>query len=254
MSSGTTSRATAVLSLPVRIGRRLRDLLLPRQCPWCNGPLDSGGDVLACTACRPRIQPIRPPVCRICGVPFAAGDGGVACADCVKHPPAFDMLRGAVAYSGAVAETIKKLKYYRYTGSLRALALVLRAVETLGLDWTAYDAIVPVPLHPDRLAERRFNQALLLARDLGPGKPPLQPEWLARVRHTSPQAKMTDKQRRENVKRAFAVPPDAPVAGRTILLIDDVASTGATLHECAKALKRAGAVRVDAAVIARAIR
>ncbi|HPQ70369.1 MAG TPA: ComF family protein [bacterium] len=254
MSGGTTSRSTAALSLTARLFRRLNELLTPRQCPWCNGPLGRDGDALGCAKCRARIQPIRPPLCRVCGLPFAAGDGGALCADCAKKRPAYDMLRGTVTYAGAAAKTIKELKYYRYTGSLHALARVLRAVEELGVRWDDYDALVPVPLHPKRLAERHFNQARLLARHLGPGVPPVQTAWLERARPTPPQAQLTDKERHKNVKHAFVVPAGADVAGRAILLIDDVASTGATLHECAKILKRAGAVRVDAAVVARAVR
>jgi len=254
MSGGTTSRSTAALSLTARFLRRLNDLLTPRQCPWCNGPLGHDGDALGCADCRPRIQAIRPPLCAVCGLPFAAGDGGALCADCAKKRPAYDMLRGAVTYAGAATQAIKELKYQRRTGGLRALARVLRAVERLGVRWRDYDALVPVPLHPARLAERRFNQARLLAEHLGPGLPPVRAAWLERARPPPPQAQLTDKERKKNVRHAFVVPPGAPVAGRTILLIDDVASTGATLHECAKALKRAGAARVDAAVVARAVR
>ena len=111
------------------------------------------------------------------------------------------------------------------------------------------DLIVPVPLHPKRLKQRGFNQALLLARAFP--EVPLGREAVVRVRHTVPQVELKPKERRDNVKGAFAVPDPALVKGKNVLLLDDVYTTGATVRECAKVLRRAGARRVDVLTVAR---
>lgn len=129
---------------------------------------------------------------------------------------------------------------------------MLLLVDNYGINWPEYDAVLPVPLHPTRLRERRFNQVLLLLAQMPQYDLPVQSEWLLRVRNTLPQAELSAKQRRENVKNAFAVAPGIKLDNQRILLVDDVASTGSTLHECAKACKDAGAEIVDAAVVARA--
>jgi ComF family protein len=111
------------------------------------------------------------------------------------------------------------------------------------------DLVAPVPLHPKRLRARGFNQALLLARGLS--DTPVAREALTRVRHTAPQVGLNPKERRENVKGAFAVPEPAGVKGKNVLLLDDLYTTGATVRECARVLRRAGAHRVDVLTVAR---
>jgi len=117
----------------------------------------------------------------------------------------------------------------------------------------AYALLVPVPLHPSRLRWRGFNQALLLARPLARrGRVRLAPFALARTRPTAPQVGLNDKERQENIAGAFTVRDPVLVRGRSILLIDDVYTTGATVNECARVLRGAGARRVDVLVLARA--
>ncbi|MHA1568658.1 MAG: ComF family protein, partial [Alphaproteobacteria bacterium] len=172
--------------------------------------------------------------------------------DCEKKKPAFDHLRGVVTYDSLVAHTIKSFKYHRDITLTRALARVLYKVQDFGIIWRNYDVILPVPLHPARLRERRFNQALLLLWEMPLARLPLQVDWLRRVRETEPQANLPADQRHENVKGAFATADGLSLTGMRVLVVDDVASTGATLHECSKACKKAGAAVVDAAVVARA--
>lgn len=236
-----------------RVTRRLLDLLYPRICPWCRIALTAADSSFACRRCAQRVVRIAPPFCLVCGAPVEAGEASRVCAACEKMRPAYDRLRGVVVYDPAVAAAIKSFKYQRDVTLARALARVLHGVSGSGLRWNDYDAIIPVPLHPVRLRERRFNQALLLLRELPDSRSlPIRPDLLQRVRHTTPQAELSAKERRENVKGAFAVTPETSLTDLRVLLVDDVASTGSTLHECAKVCKQAGAAAVDAAVVARA--
>jgi ComF family protein len=147
-----------------------------------------------------------------------------------------------------VAEAIKKLKYSRRMDILPVMQHWLTRPACRELV-DAAEVLVPVPLHTRRLKERGFNQAVLLAQAF-PEKP-LARETLVRVRHTPPQTGLNPKERRENVRKAFAVPRPEEVKGKTILLVDDVYTTGATVRECAKVLLKAGAREVNVLTVAR---
>jgi ComF family protein len=200
-----------------------------------------------------RIQFLDGPVCDGCGAPFDYDPGpGVRCAACMARPRAFDAARAACLYEETSREPILKLKHADRSdlAPLFARWLSRAAAELLA----EADAVVPVPLHRWRLLRRRYNQAAEIARPLARlhGLAYL-PDALVRPRATESQAGRSGSGRRRNVAGAFAVRAGGgpQVAGRRILLVDDVMTTGATLEACARALKRAGAARVDAAVIAR---
>ena len=248
-------RLTLAYPLWRRVLRHFFELFFPPACPWCGATLVKNSGPWACPACAETVRPITAPFCRICGIPFAAGEEPRTCAKCLSNPPLFDHLRGVVPYTPLVAQAIHSFKYNRNLTRAHALAGVLMSVETLGLRWSGYDAVIPVPLHPHRLRQRRFNQAALLLWDLPLAfQLPIRLDWLVRVRDTSAQANLDAAGRHENIKGAFALTPQAEVRGLKVLLVDDVASTGATLHECAKVLKKSGgAAQVDAAVVARAL-
>jgi ComF family protein len=193
------------------------------------------------------------PVCDGCGAPFDYDPGpGVRCAACMARPRAFDAARAACLYDEVSRDPILKLKHADRTdlAPLFARWLSRAAAELI----EQADAIAPVPLHPLRLLKRRYNQAAEVARPLArlSGAPYL-PDALVRRRATATQAGRSGSGRRRNVAGAFEVPPArrAQVEGRRILLIDDVMTTGATAEGCARALKAAGAARVDLAVLAR---
>jgi ComF family protein len=198
-----------------------------------------------------RIRFIDGPVCDGCGAPFEYDAGPqVRCAGCMARPHAFDSARAACLYDEASRDPILKLKHADRTdlAPLFARWLSRAAAELL----EQAEAIAPVPLHPLRLVKRRYNQAAEVARPLARlcGLDYL-PDALVRRRATRTQGGKSASGRRRNVAGAFEAPRRHLVEGRRILLVDDVMTTGATLDGCARALKAAGAARVDVAVLAR---
>ena len=196
-----------------------------------------------------RIHFLDGPVCDGCGLPFAY-ETHDRCPSCLAEPHAFDAARAACLYDEASREPILKLKHADRLDLAPLFARWLsRAARPLIED---ADAIAPVPLHPMRLISRRFNQAAEIARPLAAltGLRYL-PDALVRKRATETQGGKSGSGRKRNVAGAFDVPRPEQVRGLRILLIDDVLTTGATADGCARALKRAGAARVDLAVVAR---
>ena len=238
----------------VKPGPRLRslwrgalDAVFPPQ-SIDGGPALAGG--LSAQAWS-RIAWLDGPVCDGCGVPFEY-ELGVRCAACLARPRAFDRARAACLYDETSREPILKLKHADRLDLAPLFARWLSRAAAGLLDEA--DAIAPVPLHPSRLLSRRYNQAAEIARPLSrlSGVPYL-PDALIRRRATDTQGGKSGVGRRRNVAGAFEVPGGRArqVAGKRILLVDDVMTTGATAAGCARALKAAGAVRVDVAVVAR---
>ncbi|RAK65545.1 ComF family protein [Phenylobacterium kunshanense] len=198
-----------------------------------------------------RIHFLDGPVCDGCGTPFEY-DTGARCAACLAKPRAFDAARAACLYDETSREPILQLKH---ADRLDLAPLFARWLSRSAHDLIeGADAIVPVPLHPLRLLRRRYNQAAEIARPLAAlsGTTYL-PDALVRRRATATQGGKSGSGRRRNVAGAFDVPArrQGQVEGLRILLIDDVLTTGATAEGCARALKAAGAARVDLAVVAR---
>ncbi|RUA17111.1 MAG: ComF family protein [Clostridia bacterium] len=220
------------------------DVLFPPRCVYC-GRL---GERL-CASCRKEAREIGRDICIRCGNPLTAR--GV-CAHCRQDPPdPLKGIRGVFFYSGPIAQSIRSLKYHHN----RLLAPIL--AEYLAAYITRHpipiDALTPVPLHPERLAERGYNQSELLAASISQSlKISLRNDLLLRTRSTQPQARLDREQRLRNVAGAFSVNETAQLHGETILLIDDVATTGATLRACAHALRAAGAGDIWALTVARA--
>jgi ComF family protein len=241
------------------VGRRLVDVIWPRQCASCGGLIGHREQGDFCAACWRRIRLISPPYCPCCGRPFRspvalAFSPEHRCGACRAHPPPFDHARAVGCYAGPLRQAIHLFKY-RGKMSLRRplLQLALGHFHEL-YPQAAYDAIIPVPLHPGRLRQREFNQAAVLAKGLARhlGSPLLE-RVLARARQTRPQVELSGAERRRNVKDAFVVTAPARLAGHVVLLVDDVLTTGATVGEAAKALKAAGAVQVDVFAWARVV-
>lgn len=196
-------------------------------------------------------------MCLCCGLPFAVDPGGEsACGACHATPRAFDRARSLLVYDEVSKDLILGFKHGDRLDRAPAFA---RWLERTGRElFEETDLLVPVPLHRFRLWKRRYNQAAILAGSLAARVAlPCDPLALVRSRPTKSQGEMRNaKARRRNVLGAFHVPKDktATIRGKRVLLIDDVFTTGATLEACARALKRAGAARINALTLARVVK
>jgi ComF family protein len=223
----------------------LADLLLPPVCISCRTRIGSHG--LLCGACFAKIDFIAPPICARLGVPlpYDAGEPSLS-AGAIAKPPVYDRARAAARYSATMRELIQSFKYRDRHEGLPLFGLWLKKA---GAELLAdADLIVPVPLYPSRLWWRRFNQSTMLARAVGRfAGVPVDCFVLARVRRTQSQVGLSPDQRRRNVAGAFKVSKGHAerVKGKSVVVVDDVITTGATAEACARALKQAGAARVD---------
>ena len=189
--------------------------------------------------------------CQRCGLPLS-GTEADTCGRCLADPPKLDRIRAAVAYDELPRSIALNLKYGRKVGLSRTMA---RYMAPLRGEWDDETLVVPVPLHRWRLWNRGFNQSVLVARELaGRWQLPVQCDALRRVRRTQPLKGMSHQQRRKAVAGAFRGSGGKPLAGKTVVLIDDVLTSGSTAEACARALRKAGAARVELICWARVVR
>ena len=234
-----------------RFCRSLMDLLFPPHCLACETALPSSQGILFCADCLPRLSFLSSPLCPCCGRHFPKAAGGDHfCGACLTQKYHFTAARALLLYDEPVKTLIHRLKYQGATACLPSLARLL-ASRPLPACFADADLILPVPLHEKRLAERGFNQAQLLAQAFFPRDPRLQRDLLRRERATAPQTGMGGRERRRNLRNAFAVADKTTVLGKSVLLVDDVFTTGSTVNECARTLKKAGASEVLALTLAR---
>ena len=219
----------------------LLDLLYPPRCPAC-GRLS--GELL-CRACLPELESISGPICGRCGRPRSVSSNH--CPDCAPERPHFSWARSAWIFSGPGREIIYDFKYRNNTHLAEALA------ETLLPFAGSSDVVSWVPLARSKKWVRGYNQAELLGRRLArlTGLPAA--AFLKRVRRTADQSRLSPEERRKNVHQAFTLRPGASAGGLSILLVDDVLTTGSTASECARVLIEAGAKAVHVATLARAL-
>jgi ComF family protein len=230
-----------------RLARRGLDLLLPPRCAACDSAVDVQGQL--CGECFGRTQFISVPFCIRCGVPFAAVEQGGAdgvCPSCLASPPVFREARAALRYDDQARRLILPLKHGDRVELAAVLApMMVRAGSAL---LQRADVLAAVPLHRRRLFERKYNQAVLLAFAVGrlAGRKVV-PDALIRTRRTAPLEAKSPEERAQEVAGAIGVRPSrrAAVSGKSVLLIDDVMTSGATANACAAALLAAGAAAVD---------
>jgi len=231
----------------------LLDFLFPPLCHICRSFIRDAGEIHICQICRDRLPLAMSPHCTICGIPFVGAGGDHICGHCLLHPPQYDCARAALLHEGVARDMIHAFKYQYKTHLRRPLALLLLEGVSGFVAVQKPDVIVPVPLHRSRLRNRGFNQAVLLGQLLSDRLSlPMLSNGLIRIRQTEPQIELSGEERKNNVKGAFAVGNSASIQGRRILLLDDVMTTGSTVNECAKELKKAGAVTVGVITVAHA--
>lgn len=232
----------------------LLDLLYPRACAGCGRAPEEPGRGL-CWNCRADLQMIAPPLCARCGNPVEGRiDHEYICYHCDRQQPHFDRARSAGRFDGLLRQLVLDYKYHRALWLERELIELLAVCADVHYRPAELDVVAPVPLYPARRRDRGFNQADLLAAALARrlGKP-FAARGLARVRRTPTQTHLTASQRLHNVTGAFEAASDGRWQGRRVLLVDDVMTTGATVSECARALKEAGATTVMVVTLARGV-
>jgi len=235
-----------------RLGRAVVDGVLPPRCLACGTIVDEP-DAL-CSSCWAGMTFFAPPWCAVCGLPFPHPMGEEAvCADCARQKPSWDRARAVMRYDKHSRHLVLALKHGDRTHVARALGRWMGRAGAELLEGA--DMIVPVPLHWTRLFTRRYNQAGLLAHAVrAAGGPPVMADWLVRRRRTSSQGRLGPVARVRNVRGAFAVRRGCDVKGKRIVLVDDVLTTGATVEECARVLRRGGAASIGVLTLSRAVR
>ncbi len=228
------------------------DLIYPRFCAVCDGSVEYGLRYL-CWDCLANVDKVQPPFCSVCGDPV---DGMIGheyiCSWCSERRPYFDVARSAVRYCGGMKKIMHAFKYENASYLSKDLASLLVACVDTHYSNACFDAVVFVPLHASKERNRTYNQSYLLAKDLASKMGlPVVSTCLKRVRETKTQTGMSARQRMWNVRDAFDVKWSEWVEGRRFLMVDDVMTTGATVDECAKVLKQAGAAGVSVITVAR---
>lgn len=235
------------------LGERLSRFVLPPLCLSCHcGVADQN---VLCADCWSKLHFIEKPYCPVSGLPFAFDPGaGVLSATVIASPPPYDAARAVLRYDDVSGRIIQR---YKYGDRMEAAPAMAAWMARAGADLLAdADLIAPVPLHRSRLFSRRFNQSAELVRHLAQRvQRKATPDLLVRIKATQPQVGLSGQARRRNVAGAFRVnePFSKQVAGKIVVLVDDVMTTGATIEACARVLKVAGAHEVRVLTFARVV-
>jgi ComF family protein len=220
------------------------NLLFPLSCVVCQAPVLERRWGAACPHCWTQLEPLQLPFCPRCGMPAAAIEG--LCGACRRGDHAFDFCRSALIFDDTLREMIHHLKYQDRVSLASPLGDLMK--DCVNREGFTGEVIVPVPLHRSRERERGFNQAELLAERLGR---PVAARLLRRKKNTASQTGLTRPQRAANLAGAFEVRRLSRSLPASVIVVDDVYTTGATLNEIAKTLKRGGVGRVEVVTAAR---
>ncbi len=229
------------------------DFLFPPKCLLCKNfiiPYNNGD---FCEDCLDNFNFFNnSPICPKCGILFKSNKGkDHLCSKCAGKSHSFDKARSVGPFEGTLRKAIHDLKYSNKSMLADPLGKILAAYAGLMLNIKDYEIILPVPLHFLRLRERSFNQSLMLSRRVGKiWNIPVNAESLKRLRQTKPQTSLSHEERHKNVRGAFSFEGN-DVRGKKVLLVDDVYTSGSTVDECARVLKKHGALKVDVLTLAR---
>jgi len=213
--------------------------LFPETCPVCHEASSDHTTAPICTGCWDSINPYKGPKCGKCGIPLDS-DSSIICGECIKDEPAYNSVRSFGLYKGPLRKAINLLKYHNMKRLSKPLSKVM-----LQMDIPKADAVIPIPLYKDRLRQREFNQSALLAKYTAKNTgAALLVDCLVKIKDTKPQVGLSSRERRRNIKNAFDVEKKEFIKGKDILLMDDVITTGATVRECSRVLKKAGAANI----------
>lgn len=237
------------------IGRSLIDLIFPPRCTACAKILEEHRVPHICEACFEGLRFCVPPLCPICGAPYAdrtAADH--PCETCLLSPAPFTAVRSVAAYTGVLQDMIHRCKYGHDVSLGEFLGDMMADFHYPSFNLNDYTMVMPVPLHIKRLRERGFNQSLLLAGAIA-GRHKLKLDYLSltRTTPTPPQTTFGRQEREENVKGAFSVTRPLRLRGEKVILVDDVYTTGSTVRECARVLKRSGIASVAVLTLSRTL-
>lgn len=276
-----------ILKTAPRIGKSFSEALFPLTCAACGRLMEPGtadfetradnpaglraenvfrlvmGSHL-CPGCLYDFTALDPPLCTKCGEPFKSRtSGNHLCADCITREKHFSCARAFAVYDGAILKLIHAYKYKGRTGLAKPLAMLVYAAFLRHFASNGIDLAIAVPLHKKRLRSRGFNQAHLMIRHLpeiakkhslrGHKKIAIDTDCLVRSRNTATQTGLERGRRIKNIKNAFKVRSSQKIAGKNVLIVDDVFTTGSTCEECARMLMKAGAASVFVLTLARAV-
>lgn len=231
----------------------LLDLVIPPHCSICGCLLAPGGKKGICPACLMRVTYLGESQCFVCGRELHGPPGSVhRCSSCLGQPPSYIRAKSIIRYAPPVTDLLFRLKYHADTTVVPALRELIT-----GYDFSPFmagDLVLPVPLFRRRLQDRGLNQSLILARIFFPElSTRIAPDLLSRIRWTAPQTGLTGAARRQNLRGAFQVKDARLVSGKSLILVDDVFTTGTTVAECSRVLRQAGCREVAVVTLARVV-
>ncbi len=226
--------------------------LFPEVCYFCGSSVTGEGSVI-CADCRNSIRIVSEPFCDLCGLPLSTFDdfASTICGRCLTKPPPYDKARYGVYYEQSVRTGITRLKFHSSLFNVRPIGELLVQAFNTHYSSERFDSIIPVPVHRKRLISRGFNQAISVSKRLSESTGIfLDRTALVKSRDTAPQVGLPRSKRLVNLKNAFNISSPERISGKRILIIDDVSTTGATVSEAARAVRKVGAAYVAILVVA----